>query len=306
MKTEQFEDIPMYSAPGRTRAFLKIQDGCNNFCSYCIIPYARGGLRSRPLSSIKREVENLIAAGFQEIVLTGIHLGAYGREIGLSIADAVKEVLKNKELVRLRLGSLETIEISTELIRLMQEDKRLCSHLHLPLQAGSEKILKAMNRHYTAVEYKSLVAKIRTHLSDIAISTDIIVGFPGETEELFAEALSFVETMDFSRMHIFPYSRRSGTPAAKLPDQIGEEIKRERVQKMQLLADEKSRQYNRRLIGRKLAVLLESEKIDLLEGFAENYVKVYCNSNSSLAGTVQQVAVEKQFRDGVYGQIIKN
>jgi len=309
MKAEHFEDIPLFDAPGRTRAFLKIQEGCTNFCTYCIIPYARGPLRSRPLSSIIQETEKLIAAGFKEIVLTGIHLGAYGRDVEdkITLADVVRAILKIQGLVRLRLGSLESIEISDELIALMKQDDRLCSHLHLPLQAGDAVVLKAMNRHYTLDEYQQLIANIRNKVEDIAISTDIIVGFPGETPEMFNNALAFVEKMNFSRMHIFPYSRRSGTPAAEYSGQIPEEEKRRRVQIMQELAEKKADEFLQSFLNRQFTVLfeMESQKSEnIIDGLTGNYIRVYTNGNQNMQGKSFQIILEKPYRDGVWGKIV--
>ncbi|SFL32224.1 tRNA (N(6)-L-threonylcarbamoyladenosine(37)-C(2))-methylthiotransferase MtaB [Pelosinus propionicus] len=309
MDAEHFEDIPLFEAPGRTRAFLKIQEGCTNFCTYCIIPYARGPLRSRPLSSIIQETEKLIAAGFKEIVLTGIHLGAYGRDVEekITLADVVKAILNIKGLVRLRLGSLESIEISDELIGLIKQDERLCSHLHLPLQAGDTAILKAMNRHYGLDEYQRLITNIRNKVEDIAISTDIIVGFPGETPEMFNNALTFVEKMNFSRMHIFPYSRRSGTPAAEYSGQIPEEEKKRRVQIMQELAERKADEFLQSFLNRKFTVLFEMENQKnehIIDGLTGNYIRVYTNGNQSMQGQSFQVVLEKPYRDGVWGKIV--
>jgi len=309
MNAEHFEDIPLFEAPGRTRAFLKIQEGCTNFCTYCIIPYARGPLRSRSLASIIQETEKLIAAGFKEIVLTGIHLGAYGRDVEdeITLADAVRSILSIKGLVRLRLGSLESIEISDELIALMKQDDRLCSHLHLPLQAGDAAILKAMNRHYTLDEYQQLITNIRNKVEDIAISTDIIVAFPGETPEMFNNALTFVEKMNFSRMHIFPYSRRSGTPAAEYSGQIPEEEKKRRVQIMQELAEKKEDEFLQRFINRQFTVLFEMENeknANIIDGLTGNYIRVYTNGNQNMQGKSYQVLLEKPYRDGVWGKIV--
>ncbi|HCB92478.1 MAG TPA: tRNA (N(6)-L-threonylcarbamoyladenosine(37)-C(2))-methylthiotransferase MtaB, partial [Selenomonas sp.] len=209
MKTEEFEDIPLFGVPSRTRAFLKIQEGCENFCSYCIIPYTRGPVRSRSLESLHREAEKLIEKGFLEIVLTGIHLGAYGRDLSrkgssVSLAAAAREALKIPGLKRLRLGSLESIELSEELFELMRQDGRFCRHLHLPLQSGSDEILKAMNRHYDTSEFARLIQNVEQAVPGVAISTDIIVGFPGETEAMYEKSLAFAEKMSFSRMHVFP------------------------------------------------------------------------------------------------------
>jgi threonylcarbamoyladenosine tRNA methylthiotransferase MtaB len=309
MEAEHFEDIPLFEAPGRTRAFLKIQEGCTNFCTYCIIPYARGPLRSRPLTSIIRETEKLIAAGFKEIVLTGIHLGAYGRDVEgeITLADAVRAILDIEGLVRLRLGSLESIEISDELIALMKQDDRLCSHLHLPLQAGDDAVLKGMNRHYTLAEYQQLINNIKNQIEDIAISTDIIVGFPGETPELFNKALTFVEKMNFSRMHIFPYSRRSGTPAAEYPEQVPEEEKKRRVQIMQELAEKKTAEFQQHFLNKQLTVLfeMENQKNDnIIDGLTENYIRVYANGNKAMQGKTYRVLLEKPYHDGLWGKIV--
>lgn len=308
MNAQHFEDIPLFEAPGRTRAFLKIQEGCTNFCTYCIIPYARGPLRSRPLESVVRETEKLIGAGFKEIVLTGIHLGAYGRDVDdITLVDAVKAVLGVKGLVRLRLGSLESIEISEELLHIMQQDDRLCSHLHLPLQAGDDQVLQAMNRHYTLDEYQRLIHNIRSQIHDIAISTDIIVGFPGETVSMFENALQFVEKMDFSRMHIFPYSRRSGTPAAEYPEQVPENEKKRRVQRMQELAERKAAEFQQLFLNKQLRVLFEMENDNnenIIDGLTSNYIRVYARDNKAMQGKLYTVLLEKPYRDGLWGTIV--
>ena len=206
MAADTFEDIPLFSAPARTRAFLKIQEGCQNFCSFCIIPYTRGPLRSRSLASVRQEAGKLLSAGFQEIVLTGIHLGAYGRDLksGVTLVDAARTVLDFDELRRLRLGSLESIELSPELFALLKSDRRFARHLHLPLQAGADPILRAMNRPYDTEAFARLLEKVREAAPGIAVSTDVIVGFPGETDELFQKSLSFVQRQGFARVHVFP------------------------------------------------------------------------------------------------------
>lgn len=307
MKADHFEDIPLFETPGRTRAFLKIQEGCTNFCTYCIIPYARGPLRSRPLESVTREAGKLIAAGFKEIVLTGIHLGAYGRDVAgtITLVDAVKAVLSIEGLVQLRLGSLESIEVSDELIAIMQSDPRLCHHLHLPLQAGDNQVLKAMNRHYNLDEYQELIQSIQNKIDDIGISTDIIVGFPGETVEMFENALRFVERMNFSRMHIFPYSRRSGTPAADYPEQVPEEEKKRRAHQMQQLADQKANDFQNGFLNHEMTVLFEPEHDGIVEGLTGNYIRVYAHGTSEVHGRLCTVYLEKPYRDGLWGIIKK-
>ncbi|MCX7780712.1 MAG: tRNA (N(6)-L-threonylcarbamoyladenosine(37)-C(2))-methylthiotransferase MtaB [Negativicutes bacterium] len=304
MVAKEFEDIPLFEAPGRTRAFLKIQEGCTNYCTYCIIPYTRGPLRSRPLASIAREAAKLTAAGFQEIVLTGIHLGAYGRDSqeGITLTDAVKTVLKTEGLLRLRLGSLESVEVSDELIKLMREDTRLCPHLHLPLQSGDDNVLLAMNREYTAAEYRHLVQGIQRQIPGIAITTDVIVGFPGESDEQFANTLAFVETMNFARLHIFPYSKRSGTPAASFAGQVSEEEKKRRVKALEKVADKKSRDFREPFIGTTVQVLFEASDDGVANGYTPNYMHVFSGGNLP-AGTLKAVTLKKLHKDGFWGEI---
>ena len=313
MQAKTFEDIPLYDMPERTRAFLKIEDGCENFCSYCIIPYARGPVKSRKPIHIREEAEKLVKAGFREIVLTGIHLGAYGRDLApialadgtmrkITLADACREVLAVGGLKRLRLGSLESLELSPELFELIRTDERFCAHLHLPLQAGSDQVLHDMNRHYDTAEFARLIENVEREVPGIAVSTDIIVGFPGETEELFADGLAFVERMNFSRMHVFPYSRRSGTPAAKRKDQIPEPVKKERVHRMQALADRKEREFHEQFLGRTMRVLFETTKDGITDGLTDNYIRVYTDSPVT-SGELYEVHIEKLYKDGVWGQV---
>jgi len=303
MKADHFEDIPLLTTPDRTRAFLKIQEGCDNFCSYCIIPYARGPLRSRPLASVRKEAEKLIRAGFKELVLTGIHLGSYGRDLDghTTLADAVRAILSFPDSFRLRLGSVESLEISDDLIHLFQTDPRLCKHLHLPLQAGEDMILAAMNRHYTTEEYRALIRRIEHEIPDIAVSTDIIVGFPGETDEMHENALRFVDSMNFSRMHIFPYSRRQGTPAASFPHQVPEPVKKRRLLAMQQLAERKSSEFAARFIGKRVEVLVETSTEDGAEGLTEQYLRVYIPGCQLKTGRTVTVIPDGVDQDGLRG-----
>nr|WP_092068523.1 tRNA (N(6)-L-threonylcarbamoyladenosine(37)-C(2))-methylthiotransferase MtaB [Dendrosporobacter quercicolus]NSL47127.1 tRNA (N(6)-L-threonylcarbamoyladenosine(37)-C(2))-methylthiotransferase MtaB [Dendrosporobacter quercicolus DSM 1736]SDL77252.1 threonylcarbamoyladenosine tRNA methylthiotransferase MtaB [Dendrosporobacter quercicolus] len=305
MKMQEFEDIPLFAAPGRTRAFLKIQEGCTNYCTYCIIPYARGPLRSRPLGSIAGEARKLVKAGFKEIVLTGIHLGAYGRDFSgsVNLVDAVKTVLAVKELQRLRLGSLESVEVADELIDLMQQDGRLCRHLHLPLQAGDNQVLAAMNRHYTVAEFEALMEAIMNRIPDIAISTDIIVGFPGETEKMFANGLQVIDRLPFSRIHVFPYSRRSGTPAAAFAGQVSEEQKKQRAAAMSKLAEKKSLQYKQAYLGRTMEVLFESADGAAIDGLTVNYLRVYTSAAAVGEGKLQPMRLDRLYLDGIWGTV---
>ncbi|MDR7867266.1 MAG: tRNA (N(6)-L-threonylcarbamoyladenosine(37)-C(2))-methylthiotransferase MtaB [Sporomusaceae bacterium] len=306
MAADEFEDIPLFAAPGRTRAFLKIQEGCANFCTYCIIPYARGPLRSRSLASIEREAAKFVAAGFREIVLTGIHLGAYGQDAGgaATLTDAVRTVLAVPGVARLRLGSLESIEVSDALIAVMLRDERFCPHLHLPLQAGDDAVLAAMNRHYATAEYRDLVRGIQERVPDIAITTDIIVGFPGETDEQFANTLAFAAGMDFARIHVFPYSRRQGTPAAEFPGQVSEAEKKRRAAALQDLADRQAAAFHARFVGRELKVLFEPAADGGVEGLTGNYMRVYTDGARSLAREIRPVRLVRLHKDGLWGEIV--
>ncbi len=302
MAADTFEDIPLFSAPARTRAFLKIQEGCQNFCSFCIIPYTRGPLRSRSLASVRQEAGKLLSAGFQEIVLTGIHLGAYGRDLksGVTLVDAARTVLDFDELRRLRLGSLESIELSPALFALLKSDRRFARHLHLPLQAGADPILRAMNRPYNTAAFSRLLEKVREAAPGIAVSTDVIVGFPGETDELFQESLSFVQRQGFARVHVFPYSRRPGTPAAARSDQVPGAVKKERARLMQAVADEIAAAYHAAFLGATVPVLFETKKNGTADGLTDTYIRVYTDTPVPL-GEIVPVKLQCLYRDGVWG-----
>ena len=302
MAADTFEDIPLFAAPARTRAFLKIQEGCQNFCSFCIIPYTRGPLRSRSLASVRRETGKLLSAGFQEIVLTGIHLGAYGRDLksGVTLVDAARTVLDFDELRRLRLGSLESIELSPELFALLKSERRFARHLHLPLQAGADPILRAMNRPYDTAAFSRLLEKVREAAPGIAVSTDVIVGFPGETDELFQESLAFVQRQGFARVHVFPYSRRPGTPAAARSDQVPGAVKKERARLMQAVADEIAAAYHAAFLGATVPVLFETTKNGTADGLTDTYIRVYTDTPVPL-GEIVPVKIQCLYRDGVWG-----
>lgn len=304
MKDHDFEDIPMFGIQSRTRAFLKIQDGCTNFCSYCIIPYARGPLRSRTIESIKKEAQKLVANGFHEIVLGGIHLGAYGRDMGseITLADAVEAVLAVDGLKRLRLGSLESIEVSDALLQLLVENEHFAHHLHLPLQSGNDNVLRMMNRHYTTEEYAQLLQRIVKKVPDIAISADVIAGFPGETEEQFRQSIEYIKTLPICRMHVFPYSKRKGTPAADMPQQVDDTVKKQRAHALQQLSEEKSVEYRSRFIGKTLSVLIEKTRQDhLTDGHTGNYIKVYTEEKLD-RGSIQPMKMTKLYKDGLWGE----
>jgi len=306
MSEREFEDIPLQGTPGRTRAFLKIQDGCENYCSYCIIPYARGHLRSRSLSSIARETRHLAEVGFREIVLTGINLGAYGREGGRhTLVEAVRTVLAEPGIERVRLSSTESLEISEELIGLMEQHPRMCPHLHLPLQSGEDSILVAMRRTYTTAEYADLLKRLRSRVADLAVTTDIIVGFPGETTEWFQKTLEFAAAMEFAKIHVFPYSRRTGTPAATFPQQVDEAEKKHRVKLLLEVGERCGEQFRRRFIGRSMPVLIEKAGDKSAEGLTPNYQRVIIRSGET--AHLEKMLVEAELtsvsREGFIGRL---
>jgi len=303
----KFEEMNADEGTHKTRAFLKIQEGCNQFCTYCIIPYARGPLRSRSLANITEEVTNLVAVGFKEIVLIGIHLGAYGHENkdGNTLVMAVKAALAVPGLVRLRLGSLESVEVDDELLDLMVKDHRVCHHLHLPLQAGSDKVLAAMHRPYTTEKFTEMLNKVRGTLPNIAITTDVIVGFPGEEEEDFAKSLKYIKKCNFSKIHIFPYSQRRGTPAESYQGQISPLVKQERVARMEQLDEAGHIVFCTKLIGQTVSVIMEMQTATgIWEGLSQEYVRVFAHGDITCAGTVQLIKVEKLYKDGVFGSFV--
>lgn len=301
-----FEEMLSGNVASRKRAYLKIEEGCNQYCSYCIIPYARGHVRSRPLESIFAETKRLVAEGFKEIVLIGIHLGAYGFETGggKKLSDAVKTVLAVEGVQRLRLGSLESIELEDELITLFNKDQRLCRHLHLPLQSGCDKVLYEMRRPYTAEAYMGLLEKLRKQIPDIAVTTDIIVGFPNESEADFGETLAFVEQAKFSDVHIFPFSVRKGTPAASMPGQITREEKNRRGKLLDSVVQKNRHDFLQTFVGKKVEVLFEQETDNgLLAGLTENYVKVYAKAETGLLGEIATVKIKAEKAGELYGEL---
>lgn len=305
-----FEEMAAGDITDKTRAFLKIQEGCNQFCTYCIIPYARGPLRSRSLESIRTETQRLISAGFKEIVLIGIHLGCYGKENpdGPTLYDAVKTVLDVPGVQRLRLGSLESVEVEPRLLTLMQEDARFCRHLHLPLQSGCDKSLQAMHRPYTTAKFKTLLADIKTKVPDIAITTDVIVGFPGETEADFETTCKFAESCGFSKMHIFPFSARKGTPAEKFAGAVTEAVKKERADILGRIAETMHKTFLQAMVGQNAEVLFEQPAgKDYFEGLTGNYQRVFVKSGGrNLGGEILPVKITAFDGEKLLGEIIKD
>ena len=282
MKQREFWEAGKVLSRERTRAYVKIQDGCDRFCSYCIIPYARGPVRSREIESIKKEVINLVENGFKEIVLTGIHIASYGKEQKtVTLLDVLKELDEIEGLERIRLGSIEPNFINEESVEVMKNMKKLCKHFHLSLQSGNNDTLKRMNRRYTIEEFEEKVELLRQAFENPALTTDIIVGFPGETEEEFQRTYEFLNRIEFSRMHVFPYSKRVGTPAAIMENQIPESIKSDRVKLLTDMSDRNEVEFAKKFLGKDIEVIFEHEVKDkkgLYEGYTDRYVKVIANN----------------------------
>jgi len=283
---------------GHTRAFLKIQDGCNNFCSYCKVPLVRGASRSKPLSQIKEEARRLAENKFKEIVLCGICLGAYGKDLKPSktLIDVIEELEKIEGILRIRLSSIEAADVTDELIEKLVRSKKLCHHLHIPIQSGDDEILKKMNRRYTSCDYLELVRKIKRSVSGIAITTDVLVGFPGETEENFRNTAGLIKKILPLRVHIFPYSRREGTQASVYPNEINPGIIKERISRLKKVADACSLTYKREFLGQKMAVLIEGrskEHPGFWEGYADNYIKALIKSRKNLKNQLTPVKLKE-------------
>lgn len=284
----------------RTRAILKIQDGCDRFCSYCIIPKARGRIRWKSIEDIKAEVNRLTINGYREIVLVGINLSAYGKGSELTLADAVMTVSENELVERIRLGSLEPDHITDELIERLSKCEKLCPQFHISLQSGCDKILKKMNRHYTSDEYFALCQKLRKNFKDCTLTTDIMVGFPHETDEDFEITKSFAEKVGFEKIHIFPYSRRSGTVADKMDNQIEKSVKAQRVKELSLVSEKIRYDFLNRQIGKELSVLIEARQKDgAYIGYTPNYTPV--KTLSGVVGEIKKVTVTEVCDDYCIG-----
>lgn len=324
--TEYEETGIITSMDSRTRAFIKVQEGCNKFCSYCIIPYARGTVRSRAKEDIVKEAESLIRQGFKEMVLTGINTALYGMEQGRSdkVTDKPGEIEDNGNEVygieviikalnelpgdfRIRLGSLEPNVIDAVYAAGLLKYERLCPHLHLSLQSGNDRILREMNRSYTRSEYSELVTMLREHDPGYGITTDIIAGFPGETEEEFRDSCKMVEESDFCKVHVFKYSKREGTKAAEMKGHISPEVKARRSEELIRISEAAAKRFFSRNLGTVRKVLLEQydPETGMLAGLSDNYVKVYCEGEESRCNTFADVELTSLYRDGVKGRIIR-
>lgn len=279
----------------RTRAFIKVHDGCNNFCSYCIVPLVRGREKSIPLDQVVAEVKYRIAEDYKEVVLTGTEIGSYNYE-GVGLKGLLQHILTETEVERLRLSSLQPYKISPELIGLWR-DGRLCRHFHLSLQSGSDAVLSRMKRRYNTSDYQRAVALIKDKVPGVAITTDIIVGFPGETEAEFEESYEFCRQMEFARIHVFPYSPRQGTEAAAMPNQVGDRVKRQRSQRMLALAKESAQNFRRKFLGKTMPVLWEKQTGGIWSGLTDNYIRVHIKSDKDLTNQLLPVKLERLWRE---------
>ena len=303
MMNQEFEDMEIDTFESRTRAFVKIQDGCNNYCSYCIIPFVRGNLRSKNKEKIINEITSLVKNGHKEIVLTGIHTGQYGSDSAYKLVDLIKDILKIKDLYRLRISSIEITEVNDELLELFKNNKIIANHFHIPLQSGCDKILKLMNRKYDTSYFYDKVKKIRSIREDVSITTDVVVGFPNETDEDFLSTYNFCKKIKFSKIHVFPYSDRNGTVASKMKNKVEGNIKKQRTHKLLELSKSLENEFNNKNIGNIFEIIVEEKKGDLYIGHTSNFIKVYLKDNVKL-NEIYKVKLVKIYKDGIIGELI--
>jgi len=304
VKNEKFEDLSISSLGEHTRAFIKIEDGCNRFCSYCIIPYARGRVRSKSIEALKAEVKRIADNGYREVVLVGINLSAYGQDEGLNLADAVECVCAQEGIERVRLGSVEPEQMDEPMIKRLAAQPKFCPQFHLSLQSGCDNTLKAMNRHYDTAEYSKIVSNIRKTFDNSTITTDVMVGFAGETEEDFKASMDFVKQTGFAKVHVFPYSRRKGTVADKAPNQIAPNIKEQRAKEMGELVAKSRAEFLKTQVGMTESVLIERLRHGYLEGYTKNYTPVHIISdNDNLCGQIVNVKITSAEDDFCVGTI---
>jgi len=297
MKTRAFEELDVPDFAERTRAFLKIQEGCNNFCTFCIIPWSRGLSRSREAESVLNQARQLVGAGYKEIVLTGIHTGGYGDDMeNYDLTDLLWDLDKVEGLERIRISSIEASQIDDRMIEVLNKSSKMCRHLHIPLQAGNDEVLKRMRRKYTTQEFAEKIARIREAMPNVAITTDVIVGFPGETDEHFRQSYEFMKQVGFSEMHVFPYSKRTGTPAARMEDQVDEEVKHARVHELIDLSEQMQLEYAQKFVGEVVDVIPErntkgDQGAGMVMGYSDNYLQVIFEGDESLIGQLCRVKI---------------
>ncbi|RAU07712.1 tRNA (N(6)-L-threonylcarbamoyladenosine(37)-C(2))-methylthiotransferase MtaB [Bacillus pumilus] len=313
MKARVFEELDVPAFTDRTRASLKIQEGCNNFCTFCIIPWARGLLRSRDPEEVINQAQQLVDAGYKEIVLTGIHTGGYGEDLkDYNFAKLLKELNKRVSgLKRIRISSIEASQITDEVIEVLDQSDKIVRHLHIPLQSGSNTVLKRMRRKYTMEFFAERLTKLKKALPGLAVTSDVIVGFPGETEEEFLETYNFVKDHQFSELHVFPYSKRTGTPAARMEDQVDENVKNERVHRLIALSDQLAKEYASAYEGDVLEIIPEESfkeqegKHNLYVGYTDNYMKVVFEGTEDMIGRLVKVKITKAGYPYNEGQFVR-
>ena len=288
MEQKEFVELGETTYTEKTRAVIKIQDGCDRFCTYCIIPYARGRVRSRKPENIISEIKNIAQNGIKEVVITGIHVASYGKDFkeNYRLIDLLEEINKIEGIKRIRLGSIEPLLITDEFIKRLSKLEKICHHFHLSLQSGCDETLKRMNRRYTTKQFEEIVQKLRNYNEDVILTTDVIVGFPDETEEEFEKTYKFLEKIKFYKMHIFKYSPRKGTKAAQMPNQIDAKIKEERSQKLLELSEKNEIEYNKKYIGKEVEVLFEEEKDGYYQGHTKNYILAYMKSSKNIENKI--------------------
>lgn len=308
MYSKEFSDFGDVTYTEKTRAVIKIQDGCDRFCSYCIIPYARGRVRSRKPENIISEITQIASKGIKEVVITGIHIASYGKDFAMSkdskltnyrLIDLLEEINEIQGIQRIRLGSIEPLLITVEFVERLKKLEKICHHFHLSLQSGCDETLKRMNRRYTTEQFKEIVRLLRNAYSDVNLTTDIIVGFPGETDEEFNKTYQFLKEIKFYKMHVFKYSPRKGTKAAVMPNQINGDIKEERSKKLIELSDRNEIEYNKSYNGKNVEVLFEEEKDGMYKGHTQNYIMVYCQSKEKLDNKIIDVVCEKAEKEHI-------
>jgi len=311
MKTREFEELDVPDFAERTRAFLKIQEGCNNFCTFCIIPWSRGLSRSRAPESVVEQAKQLVAAGYKEIVLTGIHTGGYGDDLeNYRLANLLWDLDKVEGLERIRISSIEASQITEEVLEVLKKSSKMCRHLHIPLQAGDNDVLKRMRRKYTVEEFATKIERIQEAMPDVAITTDVIVGFPGETDEQFRKGYEFMEKIKFSEMHVFPYSKRTGTPAARMEDQVDEEVKHARVHELIDLSEKMQFAYAEQFVGQVLDIIPERDYkgapgTGKVMGYSDNYLQVIFEGDESLIGKLCRVKVTEAGVNECMGALVR-
>jgi len=302
LKNADFEVMELDSFETRTRAFVKIQDGCNNFCSYCIIPYARGKIRSKEKNDVLKEVTNLVNNGYKEVVLTGIHTGHYGKDkYDYDFSDLLDELCQINGLERIRISSIEITELDEKFMNTLKKNEKIVNHIHIPLQSGCDKILKDMNRKYNTEYFEKKIDEIRRIRKDISITTDLIVGFPDETDVDFGATYDFINKIKFSKIHVFPYSRRKGTKADTFLNQIGESVKKERVKKILELSRKLEVEYMNTFIDTVLDVLIEKYEDGIIFGHTSNYIGVKLKGCSKDINKIKKVKLEKLEYPVIYG-----